>query len=138
MFTPKRGDVVLYSQGGRTYNALVLAAHAVNDSHLGKNGEPQLHLAVLFDDVPGSRPQLGSIPEPTTVHDVVHASHEFNRDYMESHGLRKTFEADPQKVTAETEIRNRRGAGEWMEATVVAGSLDPSDLADEDEEEKQP
>lgn len=112
---PKRGDVVLYSQGGRTYNALVLAAHSLNDSHLGKNGEPTLHLSVLFDDLKGTTPQIGAIPEPSIVHDVVHFSHGFSTDYMQNHGLRKLAPGDPQRVAAEAEIRNRRGAGEWRE-----------------------
>jgi hypothetical protein len=121
----KRGDVVLYSQGGKTYFALVLAAHYLNDSHLGKRGEPQLHLSVLFDDPPKKEFPIGRIPEPTTVHDVVHASHQFSGDYMEKHGL-KRFEKDhPQRSAAEAEIRSRRGAGEWREAIVADG--DPSD-----------
>jgi hypothetical protein len=115
---PKRGDVVFYSQSGKTYNALVLAAHSLNDSHLGKNGEPTLHLSVLFDDLPNTTRQPGSLPEPTTVHDVVHASHEFSQSYMESHGLRKFAEDDVNRVAAEAGIRNRRGAGEWREAVV--------------------
>lgn len=112
----KRGDVVLYSLGGREYNALVLAAHNFNDSHLGKNGEPQLHLSVLFDDPKTARPKdPGFIPEPTTVHDVVHASHEFSADYMHEHGLRATYPGDPNKAAVTAEIRSRRGAGEWSE-----------------------
>lgn len=156
MSHPKRGDVVLYSQGVRTYNALVLAANTLTMPHLGKNGEPTLHLAVLFDDVQsGVSRQPGSIPEPSIVHDVVHASHEFDAAYMESHGLRKVIEGDPNKVAAETEIRNRRGAGEWKEATVVLGSesdlyeprpetaaeersREAAEQAEEDEEDKQP
>lgn len=117
MSAPKRGDVVLYLQGGKTYNALVLAAHSLNDSHLGKNGEPTLHLSVLFDDLPNTTRQPGSLPEPTTVHDVVHASHEFSQQYMESHGLRKAAKDDVNRVAAEAEIRNRRGAGEWTEVS---------------------
>jgi hypothetical protein len=116
---PQRGDLVLYSQGGKTYNALVLAASFLTPTHLGKAGEPTLHLAVLFEDPPGMRVQLGSIPEPTIVHDVVHASHEFDSAYMESHGLRRMVDGDPQKTVAEAEIRNRRGAGEWSEAIVL-------------------
>ena len=119
MSHPKRGDVVLYSQGGQTYNAIVLATHSLNGSHLGANGEPTLHLSVLFEDRPGARIQLGSIPEPTTIHDVVHASHAFDADYMNSHGLRKVVEGDPQKTAAEAEIKNRRGAGEWVAAIVL-------------------
>lgn len=119
MSHPKRGDVVLYTQGGQTYNAIVLAAHALTSSHLGANGEPLLHLAVLFEDRPGARIQLGSIPEPTTIHDVVHASHSFDADYIAQHGLRKVVEGDPQKSAAEAEIKNRRGAGEWRAAVVL-------------------
>lgn len=119
---PKRGDVVLYSQGGKVYNALVLVAHSLNDSHLGKKAEPTLHLAVLFDEPAGKTPQLGSIPEVSVVHDVVHASHAFSQAYMETHGLRLVKDGDPNKVSAEAGIRNRRGAGEWSEAIVVPES----------------
>ena len=110
---PKRGDVVLYLQGGNVYNALVLAAHSLNQSHLGKNGEPQLHLSVVLPDLPGARREIGSLPEPITVHDVVHVSHEFSADYMNSHSLRAIPDGNPHKVSAEAEIRSRRGAGEW-------------------------
>ncbi len=120
-----RGDVVLYSQGGKTYNAIVLATVNLNDSHLGDNDEPQLHLSVLFDEPIDSntgKPKVKpawNIPEPTTVHDVVHASHEFDADYMESHGLKVVRENDPNKASAEAEIRNRRGAGEWREVSLL-------------------
>jgi hypothetical protein len=130
MSHPKRGDVVLYTQGGQTFNALVLAAHSLNASHLGEKAEPTLHLAVLFDEPKGKTPQLGSIPEPTIVHDVVHASHKFSADYLNSHGLRKVVEGDPHKVAAEAEIRNRRGAGEWREAVVVSAELPAAEASD--------
>lgn len=132
---PQRGDVVLYSQNGKVYNAIVLMAHALNESHLGSKLEPQLHLAVLFDDPPGAfapppapkgtlRP--GYMPEMTAVYDVVHFSHEFSAEYMRSHGLRNLPKGSPHQAVAEAEIRNRRGAGTWREAIVVLAEDQPS------------
>lgn len=96
----KRNDAVLYVQNGRTYNALVLAEAAANDKRLGKNGEPSLHLVVVFDDPVGKRIPLGELPEPTIVHDVVHRSHEFDADYLQAYG---------------PDARSHRGHGEWEE-----------------------
>lgn len=116
----KRGDVVLLklSTKREVYNALVLAVCATEASHLGKQGEPALHLAYLPDEpLVNGKPKvqpIGYIPAPEMIYGVVHASHEFSRDYLRDHGLRKLADDDPQKIQAETEIRNRRGAGEWI------------------------
>ena len=105
---PKRGDVVLYIQGEKTYNALVLQEAAANDARLGKAGEPSLHLAVVLDDLPRAKPRpIGELPEPTTIHDVVHFSQQFNVDYQREYG---------------PSFASHRGAGEWREfARIVKG-----------------
>jgi hypothetical protein len=131
---PQRGDVVLYSENGKTYNAIVLMAHGLNDSHLGALLEPQLHLVVLFDDpanafmpYPAKKGTLkpGFIPETSVVYDVVHASHAFSQAYLQSHGLRNLVDGDPHRASAEAEIRNRRGAGEWREpSSALSAALD--------------
>ena len=135
MKTPERGDVVTYIQQGRLYNALVLAVNAFNESHLGEDGEPQLHLAVVFDEPidtntrkPKVRP-IGYIPQPTIVHDVVHVSHEFSPEYMRSHFLRDVKEGDPHFASAMAEIHSRRGAGEWREFDEVADLRDACEVA---------
>ena len=128
MSNVKRGDVVLLKVGGKIYNALVHAVCATEASHLGENGEPMLHLSYLPDEpVVNGKPKvppIGYIPESVMIHGVVHASHEFSAEYMRSHRLRAVVEDDPQKIQAETEIRNRRGAGEWTLPTRQA--LSPS------------
>lgn len=123
MSNVKRGDVVILALGGKDYNALVHQVVATEDSHMGKNGEPALHLSYLPDEPlvngkPKIRP-LGYIPESLMIYDVVHASHEFTADYMQQHGLRKLPEHDLHRVVAEAEISNRRGAGEWTLASVL-------------------
>lgn len=106
---PQRGDVVLYSEGGKVYNAIVLLSHLQNDAHKGQGGEPTLHLAVLFDEVRGKTQPIGYIPQVTVVHDVVHASQVFSPRYRSDNGL----------LTA-AQVAERRGAGEWREAAVSA------------------
>lgn len=95
---PNRGDVVLYSQNGRTYNALVLLANEANNQRTGEKGEPSLHLAVLLDD-PKPLP-LGQVPAVTVIYDVVHASHEFDAAYLNHYG---------------SDAVSHRGLGEWTE-----------------------
>lgn len=96
---PKRGDVVLYALSGKTYNAIVLAEATANDERTGKAGESALHLSVLLDDLPRAKPRpLGELPEMVTIHDVVHASHEFSQGYWLKYGR---------------EAPSHRGAGEW-------------------------
>lgn len=100
----KRGDVVLLSWQQKTYNAIVLGLNSTNDSHLGANGEPALHLAVLFDEpLINGKPKplpIGELPQVSYQYDVVHASHVFPDDFKELHGA---------------EAHKHRGAGEWSE-----------------------
>lgn len=144
MKTPQRGDAVIYIQGGRDYNALVLAAHSLNDSHLGEDGQPQLHLAVVFDepmDTNTRKPKavpLGAIPQTTTVHDVVHASHEFSDEYMKSHFLREVKPGDPHFVSAKAEILSRRGTGEWREVDPVGRETFPVNFVNEADRKSLP
>lgn len=104
----KRGDVVLLSWQQKTYNAIVLGLNSTNDSHLGANGEPALHLAVLFDEpLINGKPKplpIGELPQVSYQYDVVHASHVFPDDFKELHGA---------------EAHKHRGAGEWSETVVL-------------------
>jgi hypothetical protein len=100
----KAGDVVLYQSLGKTYNAIVLAARDNEPSHLGENGEPLLHLAFIAPqrDTEVARKRPGYIPEVQVVYDVVHASHEFSREWLRE-----------KKITTQSEIATQRGGGEW-------------------------
>jgi hypothetical protein len=129
MSNVKRGDVVILALGGKEYKALVHQVARTEASHLGANGEPALHLSYVPDDpIVNGKPKVqqpGYIPASEMIYDVVHASHKFSRDYMKDHGLREVQEHDLHRTTAEAEIRNRRGAGEWRH---VAGDLDLDEL----------
>lgn len=118
MSTIQRGDVVILSLGGKDYNALVHQVCRTEASHLGANQEPTLHLSYVPDDpMVNGKPKVqqpGYIPESVMIYDVVHASHKFSREYMKDHSLREVQEHDLHRTMAEAEIRNRRGAGEWM------------------------
>lgn len=116
------GDVVLYSAFGRVLNALVLKLRVGEISHLGKNGEPLLTLAVIKQggwtgNAPYKRPnpiqEATATPEIEIVHDVVHASHEFDEEFLRKHG-RST-----------SDIASQRGHGEWSEVD-VANDFSPS------------
>lgn len=135
MSNVKRGDVVILSLGGKDFNALVHQVVATEPSHLGEHGEPSLHLSYVPDDpIVNGKPKvfpIGHIPESLMIYAVVHASHKFSAEYMRSHGLKEVREHDVHRVAAEAEIRNRRGAGEWREYSVlqtiadVLGPIDP-------------
>lgn len=122
MSTPKRGDIVILSLGGKDYNALVHQVALTPKSHEGADGQPTLHLSYIPDEpIVNGKPKIrpiGYLPASEMIYDVVHASHKFSRDYMREHNLREVQEHDLHRVTAEAEIRNRRGAGEWREAFV--------------------
>lgn len=117
----KRGDVVLLILGGKTFNALVHQVVPTEESHLGADGEPTLHLSYIPDEpIVNGKPKvqpIGYIPESVMIHSVVHESHEFSPAYLEQHKLRQ-IPKDPAhqalSAIAKAEIMNRRGAGEWM------------------------
>lgn len=123
---PKQGDVVIYTRGGRSVNALVLSSRDGEVSHLGANREPLLTLA--FVKFPNPNPIVNKRPNPvqeaTTVpeieieHDVVHASHEFSPEFKREKGL-----ATP------AQIASLRGHGAWATAEVNpdGGSKKPVD-----------
>lgn len=112
MLQPKVGDVVLFSQLGRTVNALVLGVRSGEVSRLGKDGEPLLKLAFIKFPAPNA-PHKRPTPlqaelaeqEIQIEHDVVHASHEFSSDFKRDKG-----------VQTEAQIAAHRGHGEWTEA----------------------
>jgi hypothetical protein len=104
-------EVVNYTAQGRTVKALVLKARDGEVSHLGKNGEPLLTLAIVKQPAPNAphkRPTPIQIetgtPEVEIVHDVVHASHEFSAEFKEKKGVKTV-----------AEIASHRGHGEWSE-----------------------
>jgi len=103
-------EVVLYSSQGATQVALVLSAREGEVSHLGKNGEPLLTLAVIKKpgpNAPHKRPTglqaVVATPEIEIQHDVVHASHEFDAEFLKKHG------------SSPAQIASQRGHGEWTE-----------------------
>jgi hypothetical protein len=118
----KRGDVVLLVLGGKTFNALVHQVVPTEESHLGADGEPTLHLSFIPDEpMVNGKPKvqpIGYIPESVMIHSVVHESHEFSAAYLEQHKL-QAIPKDPAhqalSAVARAEIVNRRGAGEWRE-----------------------
>jgi hypothetical protein len=128
----KRGDVVILLLGGKDYNALVHQVNRTEASHLGAHQEPTLHLSYVPDEpIVNGKPKVmpvGYIPSSEMIYDVVHASHEFSREYMKQHNLREVQEHDLHRTVAEAEIRNRRGAGEWREvpATEFADEAKPA------------
>lgn len=134
MSNPKRGDVVILSLGGKDYNALVHQVCRTEPSHFGANGEPALHLSYVPDDpinTVNAKPKtmpIGYIPASEMIYDVVHASHKFSPDYMRSHSLREVQEHDLHRVSAEAEIRSRRGAGEWREVLGRGRALTAAEL----------
>jgi hypothetical protein len=101
--------VVLYSAQGRTQMALVLNSRDGEVSHLGANGEPLLTLAIVKQippNAPYKRPvgvQVVATPEVEIVHDVVHASHEFDEEFLKKNG-----DSLAQQLS-------QRGHGEWSE-----------------------
>lgn len=134
MSTPKRGDVVILTLQGKNYNALVHQVSRTEDSHRGAEGQPTLDLSYIPDEpLVNGKPKvqpIGYCPESVMIYGVVHASHEFDAAYLREHNLRKAGPDDPQRIQAEAEIRNRRGAGEWSEPGPLASegfSGDPFD-----------
>jgi hypothetical protein len=124
---PKIGDVVLYHAFGKTLNALVVGSRVSEVAHLGKNGEPLLHLAFIKQippNAPHKRPTVLmaelTTPEIEIQYDVVHVSHEFSDAYKSAKGL-----------YSEAQIVSLRGHGEWEEVPVQvaapAPELPPSD-----------
>lgn len=115
-------EVVLYTAQGRTQAALVLSARVGEVSHLGKNGEALLTLAIVKQPAPNAphkRPTglqtAVAVPEIEILHDVVHTSHEFDAAFLERNG------------STSAQIAAQRGHGEWTElegdASEVIGRL---------------
>jgi hypothetical protein len=82
----KNGDLVVYSESGKSYLATVLGVREL-EHHSGKDGEPLLHLgffAPVFEpDSTGKLKEVSVIGTHRQEHlaqfrlDVVHESHEF-------------------------------------------------------------
>lgn len=112
----KAGDIVQYEVHGKTKLALVLFAHIGQVNHLGKDGEPLLHLGFLAPERESERVRTnpGYIPEIFIEYDVHHASHEFSEEYK-----RKNFISTP------AQIASKRGTGEWREVAVLLPEAEP-------------
>jgi hypothetical protein len=103
-------EVVLFTDGRGSRPALVLSARFGEVSHLGKQGEPLLTLAVKALPAPNAdhkKPNAlqaaTSTPEVEYFHDVVHASHEFSDQFFLDKKMPKTI----------ANIHTHRGHGEW-------------------------
>jgi hypothetical protein len=125
---PSIPEVVNYTAQGRTVKALVLKARDGEASHLGRNGEPLLTLAIVKQpgpNAPHKRPNVlqtaVSEPEIEILRDVVHASHTFSKEFREAKGL-----------STDAQIAAHRGVGEWIE--VDAAAPQPSDEDGEGDE----
>jgi hypothetical protein len=108
----KVGSIVTFSAFGRKSAAIVLALRSGEVSHLGANQEPLLTLAMidparetgLGKDKNGEFIYpIGRFPNVFIEHDVVHASHEFDEEFLKKHG------------SSQAEILAQRGHGEWTE-----------------------
>lgn len=123
-------EVVLYTAQGRTQAALVLSARVGEVSHLGKNGEPLLTLAIVKQPAPNAphkRPTglqtAVAVPEIEILHDVVHASHEFSEEFLSKNG----------RLAAQ--IAAQRGHGEWTE---FEGEAEPEAAVEPSPETTEP
>lgn len=121
----KVGDVVIYSVLGRSVNALVLKIRTGEVSHEGANGEPLLTLAFVKQPEPNAPHKRANVlqtavldPEIQIERDVVHASHEFSRDFKREKGIQ-----------TEAQIAAHRGHGEWSDP---ADTPDPEEASDEE------
>lgn len=123
-------EVVNYTALGRTVKALVLKARDGEVSHLGKNGEPLLTLALVKQPAPNAPHKRATpiqestgTPEIEIVHDVVHASHEFSKQFKEARGLRTDADAAA-----------HRGHGEWSEVPELSPLAEDAGIATEADE----
>jgi len=107
---PKVGDIVLYKSQDVIHAAIVLFAHSNEVDHLGKDGEPLLHLAFIAPERESEkvRSSTGYLPQIVTEFDVVHASHEFSDKFKNDHS-----------IITPAHVANHRGQGEWTAAVVL-------------------
>lgn len=107
----KVGDAVKYRILDRTLNAIVLAVRSGEVSHRGANDEPLLTLAFadpVREKMIAPQKKLRVLPEVTQAQvfiecDVVHYSHEFDEEFLKTHG------------NSPAQIASQRGHGEWEE-----------------------
>ncbi len=124
-------EVVLFTDGRGTRPALVLSSRVGEVSHLGKGGEPLLTLAVKKLPAPNAdhkKPTpiqvATAVPEVEIFHDVVHASHEFSKEFKEKKGIRN-----------DADVAAHRGHGEWREFPLAAAAAGPEEAVTEGTEE---
>jgi len=80
------GDVVTYTEGGKAYKAFVFGMNTSILSHLGKNGEPMLHLAVFDEDPKHLALRMQPRVPIRLEYDVVHNTQSFTEAYYKEHG----------------------------------------------------
>jgi hypothetical protein len=108
----KVGELVLYREGGETFNALVLGERVVAD-HLGQNEEPLLTLVFVKErkDAFGNPlPLHGTGQQSELVQyrlDVAHASHSYSEEQSRKYG------------------RNEYDGGRWTEVPKPRPSKKP-------------
>lgn len=111
----KAGDLVLYREGEREFNALVFHVHEMPE-HLGEDDEPLLHLVIVDDNPPRAgidKEAPSAIPPAQKIRqvlDVVHESHEYSAAYKKKQGLPQG-EDDLSKMRAAAAA----GPGRWSQ-----------------------
>ncbi len=111
----KFGDVVIYEEGGKKYNAVVLGFRDLAD-HMGTNNEPLLNIAFAREVLDMySKPQnlagTGSWSKLLQNRvDVAHKSHEYSDDAKKKYG-------------------NRFEGGRWSEAVTTVQTVKPIEAA---------
>jgi hypothetical protein len=77
------GDVVIFTEGGKTYNALVLSERVL-EHHLGEDDQPMLNLVFIQEKLDGQGKPVAMIGTGLVSelmqfrYDVVHDSHAFS------------------------------------------------------------
>lgn len=113
----KAGDLVVYREGEREFNALVFHVHELPE-HLGEDGEPLLHLVIVDENPPRAgidKEAPSAIPPAQRIRqaiDVVHESHEYSDEYKKKQGL-------PQGEDELSQMRAAAaaGPGRWSKVT---------------------
>lgn len=80
------GQAVKYTEGDKTFDALVLGVRTDLPSHLGASGEPLVHLA-FADPAKASVAGTGNHGDVIAHRfDVAHSTHEFTEEERKQHG----------------------------------------------------
>lgn len=101
----KVGELVIYTEGGKDFNALVLGERHIAD-HMGKQDEPLLSLAFVrerLDSFGNSLPLHGTGQQSELVQfrlDVAHVSHEYDEEQQKKYS-RKSYDGGRWSTSAE-------------------------------------